>query len=82
VYSKALDGTRRAEMDCMTPVERRIALIRLIAEIDQQIGKAEDFAYRPDLTVEERSGAVAQLALRRNAVIRVEGLLAEIDNAK
>lgn len=63
----------------MTPTERRIALIRLLAEMDQQTGKAEDLTYVPELTLEERSSAVEQLAYRRDALLRVEAILAETD---
>lgn len=66
----------------MTPTECRIALIRLLAEMDQQAGKAEDLTYMPELTLKERSSAVEQLASRRNAVLRVEALLAETDAGK
>ena len=62
----------------MNPAERCIALIRLMAEIDQQISAAEDLAFAPELTRDERSFAVAQLEYRRTVVERVEKMLVNI----
>ena len=59
----------------MTATERRIALIRLLAEIDQQARKAEELAFNPDISREQRELAVVQWEFRRIAVQRVEKLL-------
>jgi hypothetical protein len=63
----------------MTPSERRTALIRLLADIDQQISLAEDLAFIPMLTRGEREYAIQQLEFRRKAVMHVEGLLAKAE---
>ena len=63
----------------MNPAKRRIALIRLMAEIDQQISAAEDLAFNPMLTRAEREYAVAQLEYRRKVVGRVEKMLERLN---
>ena len=62
----------------MTPSARRTALIRLMAEIDQRLAAAEELAANPYLALDERSHIAEQIAFRRNALMRIEGLLAEI----
>ncbi len=66
----------------MSPPEYRVALIRILAEIDQQVCKAEDWAYHPDLSRETRQIAVVQLEFRRRAAIHVEGMLAAFDERR
>ena len=59
----------------MTATERRTALIRLLAEIDQQASKAEEWAFNPDLSREQRELAVIQWEFRRITAQRVAKLL-------
>lgn len=63
----------------MTPAERRADLVKLLAEIDQGIAEATALASDPMLWPEERAFAEAQLAIRLNAVKRVEDMLGELD---
>jgi hypothetical protein len=63
----------------MDQSERRTALVRLMAEIDQRIAAAEDLATNSLLTTDEQSFIVEQIAYRRNALMRIEGMLAEIE---
>ena len=61
----------------MTPSERRTRLIRLLAQIDQQISEAESLASDPALDADERRLAKVQLDFRRDTVKRVEAMLGE-----
>jgi hypothetical protein len=61
----------------MTPHDRRTALIRLLAEIDQRIAAAEDLNYNGLLTIDERVFVAEQIAFRRNAAMRIEWKLME-----
>ena len=62
----------------MTPAERRLAMIRLLAQIDQRIADAESLAADARLNHEERQSAAAALSFRRRAVERIETMLAEL----
>jgi hypothetical protein len=59
----------------MSPNERRTALIRLLAEIDQQTSREEDRAFQPNLSREERELAVVKWEFRRRAAEQVERML-------
>jgi hypothetical protein len=65
----------------LSPSERRTALVRLSTEIDQRIAAAEDLSAHGLLTLDERGFVVEQIAFRRNAVMRIEGMLAEIEQS-
>jgi hypothetical protein len=54
-------------------------LLKLLADIDQKIAEAESLARDPLLWPEERRFADIQLAVRMDAVKRVEKLLAALD---
>lgn len=64
-YNRGMDSDRRAE------------LLKLLAEIDQGIADAKSLASDPLLWPEERAFAEAQLAIRLDAVKRVEGMLGD-----
>jgi hypothetical protein len=59
----------------MTPREYQVALVKLLAEFDQRAAAAEDTAYSPTLTTEQREAAVALWEFRRHAIEQVEGML-------
>ncbi len=59
----------------MTPAERRIALIRLLASIDQKIAEAERLASDASLDVGQREFAATQLDFRRKTLKHVEKML-------
>lgn len=59
----------------MTSAERRASLVRLLAEIDQRIAEAEELNASGLLESDERGFVSEQIALRRNAVLRIEGIL-------
>lgn len=71
-------GPRNTRINNMTSAERRIALIRLLADIDQRIAEAETSSAASLLTTDERGFIAEQLAYRRNAMIRIEKLLTEV----
>ena len=60
----------------MAPAARRTTLIRLLAQIDQQISETESFATSTMLDPDEREYAAAQLNFRRKSVEWVERMLA------
>jgi len=64
----------------MTPIQRRTALIRLLAKIDQQIREAESLASDGTLSDDDRRFAAVQLDFRREAVKRVEAMLGKLDS--
>jgi hypothetical protein len=59
----------------MSPAEYQVALIQLLAEIDQQAAAELDAAYDPELTRDEREIAVMRLEFRRRAAAEVERML-------
>jgi hypothetical protein len=65
----------KATIDGMTPADRRDALIRLLAEIDQLIAECEDLADQPVLADDEREYLAVHLKLRRQWRERVEKML-------
>jgi hypothetical protein len=68
-------GIGHANYVGMTPSEYYVALVRLLAEFDQHAAAAEDAAYSPILTTEQREAAVALWKFRRHAIEQVEGML-------
>jgi len=60
----------------MTPAERRIRLVRLLAHIDQQIQEAESLLSDESLASDDRECAAAQLSFRRRSVERLEWMIA------
>lgn len=46
----------------MTPAERRTALVRLLAQIDQQMAECEALASQPVLSYDEEEYVAVQLA--------------------
>jgi hypothetical protein len=63
----------------MTLAERRIACIRLLARIDQQIREAESLMNDRRLSWAERRSAAACLSFRRQAMKSVERMLVELE---
>jgi hypothetical protein len=57
---------------------RRKYLLRLLAQLDQQIAETESLSRDPRLTDGEHRLIASQLDYRRNAVLRVEAMLANI----
>ena len=57
---------------------RRKHLLRLLAQLDQQIAEVVTMMAEPVLTLRERQVATAQLDSRRNLLKRVEKLLAQV----
>jgi hypothetical protein len=55
--------------------ESRTKLLRMLAEIDQQIREAESLATDESLDADERGYAEAQLSFQRRALKRVEEML-------
>lgn len=63
----------------MAPVERRLVLIRLLAEIDQRIAEADRLASDASLDAGDWDYAAAHLDFRRKSVERIEGMLRELE---
>lgn len=59
----------------MSPSEYQVALVQLLAEIDQQAAAEEDAAFDPELTRDQREIAVVRLEFRRRAAAQVERML-------
>ena len=59
----------------MSATERRLALLRLLAEIDQRIAECEDLASQPVLADDEIEYVAIHLKMRRDARKRVEELI-------
>jgi len=59
----------------MTPLERRTAILKLIAEIDQDIAEARELASDESLPLAERTEAVTWLAFYESAAQHTETLL-------
>ena len=55
--------------------ESRTKLLRMLAEIDQQIREAESLASDATLSDDDREFTAVQLDFRRDAVKRVEAML-------
>lgn len=66
----------------MPSTDRRTKLIRLLAQIDQQICEVESLASDPSLNDADRKYAMAQLDFRLTAVERVELMLSKFDGDK
>ncbi|MGD9710446.1 MAG: hypothetical protein AB7V46_00115 [Thermomicrobiales bacterium] len=62
----------------MTPIERRTALVRLLADIDQRIELARALRTSPLLTRDERRFAEVELHFQQQSVERVEQMLARL----
>ena len=59
----------------MTPSERRTALLRLLAHLDQQIAECEMLTVEPILADDERECVAVNLKFRLKSRKRVEELL-------
>jgi hypothetical protein len=66
----------------MSSTDRRTKLIRLLAQIDQQICEAESLASDPLLNEADRKYAMAQLDFRLTAVERVEAMLSKLNGGE
>ena len=62
----------------MTPSQRRTEIIRLIAEIDQDIREAESLLSSELLDPEERQAAGVWAEFYRRAAVRAERLLERV----
>jgi hypothetical protein len=63
----------------MTPAERRTALIRVLARIDQQIAECESLAAQPVMSYDEEEFVAIQLASGLYARKQAERLLRKLD---
>lgn len=63
----------------MNSTERRTALVRLLADLDQRIELAKSLSTNPFLTRDERRYAAVELDFQRKTVDRVERMLARFD---
>ena len=62
----------------VTPIRRKY-LLRLLAQIDQQIAEGKSLAHSRLLTTDERSVAAAYLSESCEALNRVENMLLSIE---
>jgi hypothetical protein len=63
----------------MNSTERRTALVRLLADLDQRIELAKSLSTNQFLTRDERRYAAVELDFQQKTVDRVERMLASFD---